>query len=45
MEKFVQWLANNKRKNAELHALVLAFLTMEKRNDNELVEWGLTKVQ
>jgi hypothetical protein len=43
MEKFIQWLAKNKRRNAKLHALVLAFLTMEKRDERELVEWGTGK--
>jgi hypothetical protein len=45
MEKFIQWLRKNKRRNARLHALVLAFLMMEKRNERELVEWGLSKAQ
>ena len=43
MENFVQWLAKNKRRKARLHELVLAFLTMEKRNEKELVEWKLSK--
>jgi hypothetical protein len=45
MEKFMQWLRNNKRSNARLHTLVMAFLMMENRNEDELVEWGLVKVQ
>jgi hypothetical protein len=45
MEKFSQRLAMNKRKNAKLQALVLAFLRMEKRNEHELVEWNLGKAQ
>jgi hypothetical protein len=45
MEKFIQWLAKNKRRNAKLHALVLAFLMVEKRDETELVEWGLGKAQ
>jgi hypothetical protein len=45
IEKFMLWLTNNKRRNARLHTLVLAFLKMEKRNEDELVEWGLVKAQ
>jgi hypothetical protein len=45
MEKFIKWLGKNKRRNARLHALVVAFLMMEKRNESELVEWGLSKAQ
>ncbi len=43
MDKFVLWLTKNKRKNARLYSLVLAFITMEKKAENELVEWGVGK--
>jgi hypothetical protein len=45
MEKFMLWLGNNKRGNAKLHKLVMAFLKMEKKSDDELVQWGLVKTQ
>jgi hypothetical protein len=45
MEKFSSWLAKNRRKNSKLINLVLAFISMEKRNENELVEWHLYKAQ
>jgi hypothetical protein len=45
MENFNSWLAKNKRKNSKLINLVLAFITVEKRNDSELVEWHLNKAQ
>ncbi|WP_155699784.1 hypothetical protein [Paenibacillus psychroresistens] len=45
MEKFMVWLGNNKRSNAKLHTLVMDFLKMEKKSEDELVEWGIVKAQ
>jgi hypothetical protein len=45
MEKFSSWLAKNRRKNSKLIHLVMTFMSLEKRNENELVEWHLYKAQ
>jgi hypothetical protein len=45
MEKFSSWLAKNKRKNSKIINLVLAFISLQKRNDKELVEWHMYKAQ
>jgi hypothetical protein len=42
-EKFSSWLAKNRRKNSKLINLVMTFITLEKRNENDLVEWHIYK--
>lgn len=44
LEKFCLWLKqNNKQENLKLRALVNAFILLEIKNDEDLVEWNVAK--